>query len=101
MPPAAAQHVVDDWWYDAPSGAPGELYVYTDRLSYAPGEEADLHVYAAAPSWSLRIRRDGAEPGVVHEAQGLPGATPATPADCSAAGCGWPVAHRVPIGPDW
>ena len=48
---AAGRPAIERWWYEAPSGAPGELYAYSDRLSYAPGERAQLHVYCSAPRY--------------------------------------------------
>ena len=78
-----------------------ELWAYSDRISYAPGETLRLHVSTTALSYDLRIERDGAQPRTLFERSGLPGTRHDTPADCSVTGCGWPVALEVPIPQDW
>src|SRR4051794_20828986 len=92
---------IERWWYEAPTGQPGDLYCYCDRLSYAPGETARLHVYCAAPRYDLKVERDGAERLVAHERRGLPGSRPDTPADCFAHGCAWPATVELEVGGDW
>jgi hypothetical protein len=77
-----------------------EIYGYTDRFSYAPGESVDLHVLTTADTYTLEIQRDGAHPEVVHRAAGLEGAMHPTPADASVRGCEWPVTHRFEVPDD-
>jgi hypothetical protein len=74
---------------------------YTDRLSYAPGESAKLHVSTTGPKWSVEITRLGASPKVVWRKDDLPGAAHPIPEDASSRGCKWPAAVEVPIGADW
>src|SRR3954468_15278633 len=92
---------IERWWYEAPTGQPGDLYCFLDRLSYAPGETAELHVYCAAPRYDLTVERDGGERVLVHQQRGLAGTTPDTPADCFAHGCAWPATVELPVGADW
>jgi len=75
-----------------------EIFVYTDAISYRPGEEVRFHASATAKSWSLRIDRDGLEPMLVHEVDDLPGRFTPAPKDAYKNGCGWPVLHtwRLP-----
>jgi hypothetical protein len=78
-----------------------EIYCYTDAFSYAPGERVRFHVSTTAPHFSLEVQRDGAEPVTLHRQERIAGARHQTPADCSATGCGWPVAHELEIPSDW
>jgi len=88
------------FFYEAPSDDPAELeaWCYTDRPSYAPGEDVRFHVSATVPTFDLSLARDGARPQEVAAWRGLKAARHPTPADAYARGCGWPVAHtwRVP-----
>ena len=83
---------------DAPS-----LFVegYAGQLSYAPGEEADLHVSTSAAKFSVEIARVGAKTEIVWSRKDLPGATYPVPDDASANGCRWPDTVRVPISKEW
>lgn len=78
-----------------------ELWAYSDRLSYAPGETLRLQVSTTAARYDLTIVRDGLRPATLFSREGLPGARQETPPDCSEVGCGWPTALEVPIGADW
>ena len=77
----SGSYATDSHWYEFPSNDPDipEVWTYTDRISYAPGDEVNFHVYASAATFSLEIVRDGHIPEKVYEAPGLPGAMPATP----------------------
>jgi hypothetical protein len=93
-------HWLDTAWYDAPREDPAwpEIFVYTDAISYRPGEEVRFHASATAKSWSLRIDRDGLEPALVHDVNDLPGRFTPAPKDAYKNGCGWPVLYswRLP-----
>lgn len=86
-----------------PSDDPTEsqLWAYSDRLSYAPGETLRLCVSTTLPRYDLRIYRDGANQRVVHDAIGLHGAHHRSPRDCSALGCGWPAGLSIEVGENW
>ena len=47
--------------YPGMDGERGEIWCYTDRFSYRPGEVALLHVSATAKSFTIRIVRDGGD----------------------------------------
>ena len=67
-----------------------EIWGYTDRPSYAPGETVSLHVSTTAPTWGFEVWRDGHAFEKVHEQSGLLGTRHPVPADVVASGCGWP-----------
>ena len=89
--------------YECTSRDPGDLEVwcYTDRLSYAPGDTVQFHVKTTAPAFDLEIVRDGQPPETVHRADGPAGAMHETPVDCSVNGCGWPAAYSFTLPDDW
>lgn len=91
------------YWYEFPSNDPEDLEVwgYTDKLSYAPGEEVSLHVNTTADTYEVEVQRDGAKLETVMSFEGVQGAYHETPIDCYATGCGWPVSHRFSIPADW
>jgi hypothetical protein len=39
-----------------------EIWCYTDRFSYRPGERVDVHVHTTAATYGVRVVRDGARP---------------------------------------
>lgn len=78
-----------------------EMWCYTDRLSYVPGDVVRIHTSGTAARYSVEIARDGATPQTVFHKNDLPGALHPTPEDAYARGCGWPVALEVPVPDDW
>lgn len=99
---ARARHILDHY-YIGPARNPDilEIWGYTPRMTYAPGEEVVLHVSTTADSWSFEVGRDGQNYETVLTIAGLPGHHRATPSDCSVAGCDWPESHRFTIPDDW
>lgn len=96
---ARARHILDNYYIGpARDHAVLEIWGYTPRFSYHPGETVDLHVSTTAPLWDLEIGRDGLEYQPMLVETDLVGVHHATPEDCSVAGCGWPVSYsfRVP-----
>jgi hypothetical protein len=89
-------------YYEMASGDPAcpQVWGYTDRVSYAPGQPLRLYAMSSAHEVRLTIARDGRVPQVVLE-RVIPVAFAATPADCSVKGCGWPEAFRLDIPADW
>ena len=89
-------------WYEFPTDDPAQLEVwcYTDKLSYAPGETVQFHTNTTAQTYSLEVVRDGADPEVVYSVEALPGQRYPTPTDANEVGCGWPVAHEWPLPAD-
>lgn len=79
------------------------LYIegYAGQLSYAPGDEADLHVSTSAEKFSVEVVRQGAEETIVWRKQNVPGVDYPVPDDASSNGCGWPETLRVPIAKEW
>jgi hypothetical protein len=78
-----------------------EAWCYTDRFSYAAGDEVQVHTHTTAERYSLTLVRDGSRPEVVWTADDLPGKAHETPADAYAVGCGWSVATTIPVSDDW
>jgi hypothetical protein len=84
--------------YEDPSYA--EVWLYTDRLSYRPGDSVAFHASSTVPNFTIEITRDGHKPRSVHRVEGV--TAPMTPlrADFIEAGCDWPVVYRwtIPAG---
>lgn len=80
-------------FYECPLEDPDylEVWCYTDRLSYCPGEEVHLHASSTAETFSVTITRDGAPPATVHQEGGLRAPCTALPPDFIERGCRWPV----------
>lgn len=80
------------------------LYIegYGGEISYAPGEELQLHLSTTSPVASITIARVGKDRTVVHEVAKLEGLLEyPVPVNASSHGCNWPVAFRMPIPADW
>ena len=91
------------YWYEFPSNDPNDLEVwgYTDKMSYAPGDEVALHVNTTADTFEIEIQRDGGTLETVMTKSGIKGGYHETPIECYEKGCGWPVSHRFTIPADW
>ena len=98
----ADEHFLSDYRYQVPREDPdfAEVFVYTDRMSYDPGETVGFRASCNAESWTISIYRDGVSPQMVHEAQGLPGEFTKTPETAYMDGCDWPVLTEWRIPPD-
>jgi hypothetical protein len=79
--------------------ARAQAWVYTDSLSYAPGQMLRLYGMGSGAA-RLVIARDGLRPEVVIDTQIALHFAP-SPADASVKGCGWPLVHAVEILQDW
>ncbi len=103
MSSASPNPAVHSNYYEAPPPDPvgDELWCYSDRLCYSPGESVAFHVSTTASSYSIEIARDSVELEVLFQRDKLPGKRHATPADASVAGCGWPVAFEFTVPADW
>ena len=78
-----------------------EIWGYTDRPSYAPGETVGLHVSTTASTWGFEVWRDGHAFEKVHEQSGLFGTRYAVPADVVASGCDWPQGASFEVPDGW
>ena len=94
---------VHDNYYEGPLEQPlgDELWCYSDRLCYSPGEIVAFHVSTTAKLYSLEIARDALKLEVLYRRDDLPGQRHATPADVSVVGCGWPCSYEFEIPDDW
>ena len=100
LTPEERRFAVRGHYYEFPGmdGERGEIWAYTDRFSYMPGEVAGLHVSATARSFSIRIVRDGASEKQVFEKHGIACRWQDTPDQCSVEGCGCPSeGNSVPL----
>ena len=97
-----ARHILDNY-YIGPARDRDilEIWGYTDRFSYAPGERVAVRVSTTAERYDIEVGRDGAEYVPMRTWTGLRGVHHETPRDCSVHGCGWPVALEFAIPPDW
>ena len=99
---ARARHILDHYYIGpARDEAVLEIWGYTPRMTYYPGERVLLHVSTAALAWDLEIGRDGARYEKLLELEGLPGRHHPTPENCSVRGCGWPIEYEFTIPEDW
>ncbi len=99
---AKARHILDNY-YIGPAREPNvlEIWAYTEKFSYAPGETVGLRVSTTANVWDVEVFRDGTICELVLNETGLPGVYHDTPQDCSISGCGWPVAYSFDVPADW
>lgn len=83
-------------FYEEQSGDPAhpELFIYTDKLSYAAGESIAVHASGTIGAFSIDIIETGAKPKLVERLTGLHAENVRAPRDFYAAGCSWPVAAR-------
>jgi hypothetical protein len=99
LTPEQRREAVLGHYYEYPGmdGGP-EVWCYSDRLSYRPGETVTLMISATAGPVSLEVVRDGATQTPLLTESGIAAAWQDTPDQCSVAGCGWApsFAFRIP-----
>ena len=78
-----------------------EIWGYTDRMTYAPGDRVALRVSTTADTWDLEIGRDGQRYEPLLRDTGLAGTHQDTPPDCSVTGCDWDTSYEFTIPDDW
>ena len=90
-------------YYEAPAtnSDSDEIWCYSDRPCYSPGDSIAFHVSTSAQLYSLEIALDAAELEVVFRRDNLPGKRQVTPTDASVSGCNWPVSFEFSIPEDW
>ncbi len=99
---ARARHILDHYYIGpARDSSVLEIWGYTPKMSYAPGDQVALHVSTTAAEWDLEIGRDGSAYQPLLTETGLPGQHHETPRDCSVIGCDWPAAYEFTIPGDW
>ncbi len=103
LTPEQRHEAVFGHYYEYPGmdGAKGEIWCYTDRFSYAPGEVVTLFVSSTAPLFDIAISRDGSAVAPVFERQGLGARWQDTPDQCSVEGCGWQASFDFRIDEAW
>ena len=102
IPPGQWPHHLAMEWYEIPNDDPKaiEVWGYTDKLSYKPGDKVNFHVTTGAPTFDLKIYRDGGKFEEVHAATGVTGKRSPTPKDAYAVGCGWPALYTWALPSD-
>ncbi len=99
---AKARHILDNYYIGPSRDAEVlEIWGYTERMTYAPGDNVALRVSTTAETWSLEIGRDGAVYEAMLRETGLKGVHQVTPEDCSVRGCGWQSSFEFTIPDDW
>ncbi|MER8368984.1 N,N-dimethylformamidase beta subunit family domain-containing protein [Mesorhizobium sp. M0306] len=89
------------WEWPGMDGGRGEIWCYSDRFSYRPGDMMALHVSSTAASFGIAIIRDGGAEATMFEEAGIAARWQDTPDQCSVEGCGWQVSFEFRIGDDW
>ncbi len=99
---ARARHILDHYYIGpARTDSVLEIWGYTPRMTYSPGEIVELHVSTTSAEWELEVGRDGLAYEPLLHATKLPGEHHPTPWDCSVNGCSWPVAYSFTVPDDW
>lgn len=89
--------------YEMPGmdGDYGEIWCYSDRYSYRPGENVLLQVSSTASTFSIEIVRDGTDETKVFEKRDIAAHWQDTPAQSWIGGCGWNTVFEFRIGKEW
>lgn len=91
----------DKHYFELPCEADGahEVHVYTDHVSYAPGDVVNFHASTNSDVWGMEIQKDGLAYESVLKLEQLPGTHFSSPSNCYEIGCDWPVAYswNIPV----
>jgi hypothetical protein len=89
----AYEHPLEDPAY-------AEVWFYTDRLSYRPGETVCFHASSTVQTFTLELVRDGAAPYRLEIAERVSAPLTRLKPGFVELGCGWPVVYRWKIPKD-
>src|SRR5579863_10047486 len=91
LSPAERHEAVFGHRYERPGmhGPRGEIWCYTDQLSYLPGDTVRLSVSSTVSTYRLAVMRDGAVASPVLEREVRGARWQESPDQCSVLGCGW------------
>jgi len=95
---ADAVHTI---WFERPEHKGLELWAYSDKLSYAQGDEVVLYVHTTASSFDVRIYRDGAHPRTLFTRNEITGQCQDTPASAYRDGCDWEPSLSFTLSEEW
>jgi len=99
---AKARHILDNYYIGpAQDKTVLEIWGYSERMTYAPGDRVALCVSTTAERWDLEIGRDGASYRPLLQETDLPGTYQETPLDCSVRGCDWSPTYEFTVPDDW
>lgn len=99
---ARARHIIDNYYIGPSSNKETlEIWAYTDKFSFNPGEKLGLRVSTTAETWEFEIGRDGSNYETMMTVKDLQGVFQDTPDNCSVIGCNWSVSHEVCIPNNW
>ncbi|MGV8935551.1 MAG: N,N-dimethylformamidase beta subunit family domain-containing protein [Allorhizobium sp.] len=103
LTPEQRRQAVLGHYYEYPGmdGERGEIWCYSDRFSYAPGDTVTLFVSSTAARFDLDILRDGGVETPVMSERGIAARWQETPDQCSVTGCGWQDSFAFRIPEDW
>ena len=103
LTPEQHRFAVRGHYYEYPGmdGGRGEIWCYSDRFSYGPGEKVTLFVSSTAPRFDLEILRDGAVETPVLSQRNIAARWQETPDQCSVLGCGWQETFEFRIPEEW
>lgn len=87
--------------YPGMDGERGEVWCYSDRFSYAPGETVTLFISSTSSTVDIEIVRDGGEETQVMVRKGVATRWQDTPDQCSVEGCGWAPTVEFRVPDDW
>jgi hypothetical protein len=103
LTPEQRRFAVRGTYYEHPGmdGERGEIWCYTDRFSYAPGEAVALHVSSTASRFGIEVTRDGGLETPVLSRRNLDARWQDTPDQCSVEGCGWQPSFEFAVEESW
>lgn len=89
-------------YYETASDDPArpQVWAYTDKISYAPGDVLRLYAISHTDQITVTIWCDGLVPEKVLSTT-IPGGFALTPADCAMRGCDWPERAAITIPDHW
>ncbi|EPE94016.1 N,N-dimethylformamidase beta subunit family domain-containing protein [Rhizobium grahamii] len=82
-------------------GPRGEIWCYSDKISYRSGEIVRLQVSSTASRFDIEVVRDGAQAVKVFEQGGIAVRWQESPEQCSVEGCGWQTVFEFKIPEEW
>ncbi|MBX9455081.1 MAG: hypothetical protein KL863_03070 [Rhizobium sp.] len=87
--------------YPGMDGDRGEIWCYSDRFSYFPGDAVTLFISSTASTCDIDIVRDGGVETAATTIGGVATKWQQSPDQCSVEGCGWQPTHSFTIPSDW
>lgn len=80
-----------EWWSEIPDQKEPRIWCYSSRMTYALGDQVDLHVSGTCASYTVRAMREGGKEYLLYTGSFSNCRWTGVPPEVHESGCEWPI----------